>query len=68
MAPHVTTLAPYMKSFEYRYAHTSSNTHGSPALGVRRVLYQMRLLAPRGRLLAVMVAGLVVLIPAMASP
>ena len=27
VAPHVTTLAPYMKSDEHKYAHTTSNTH-----------------------------------------
>ena len=62
VAPHVTTLAPYMKSFEYRYAHTTSNTHVVQPWAFFMFLYQMPVWFPGVVFLAVMVAGLVVLI------
>jgi hypothetical protein len=62
VAPHVTTLAPYMKSFEYRYAHTTSNTHVVQPWAFFRFLYQMPVWFPGVVFFAVMVAGLVLLI------
>ena len=62
VAPHVTTLAPYMKSFEYRYAHTTSNTHVVQPWAFLVFLYQMPVWFPGVVFLAVMVAGLVLLI------
>ena len=62
VAPHVTTLAPYMKSFEYRYAHTTSNTHVVQPWAYLMFWYQMPVWFPGVVFLAVMVAGLVVLI------
>ena len=62
VAPHVTTLAPYMKSFEYRYAHTTSNTHVVQPWAFLEFLYQLPVWFPGVAFLAVMVAGLVLLI------
>src|ERR1700730_16891851 len=62
VAPHVTTLAPYMKSFEYRYAHTTSNTHVVQPWAFFMFLYQMPVWFPGVVFFAVMVAGLVLLI------
>ena len=62
VAPHITTLAPYMKFFEYRYAHTSSNTHVVQPWAYIMFLYQTPVWFPGVVFLAVMVAGLVVLI------
>ena len=62
VAPHVTTLAPYMKSFEYRYAHTTSNTHVVQPWAYFMFLYQMPVWFPGVVFCAVLVAGLVLLI------
>jgi len=62
VAPHVTTLAPYMKSYEYRYAHTTSNTHVVQPWAYFMFLYQMPVWFPGVVFCAVMVAGLVLLI------
>jgi hypothetical protein len=62
VAPHVTTLAPYMKSFEYRYAHTTSNTHVVQPWAYFMFLYQMPVWFPGVVFLAVVVGGLVMLI------
>jgi len=62
VAPHVTTLAPYMKSFEYRYAHTTSNTHVVQPWAYFMFWYQMPVWFPGVVFCAVLVAGLVVLI------
>src|SRR5208337_560791 len=62
VAPHVATLAPYVKSFEYRYAHTTSNTHVVQPWAYFMFLYQMPVWFPGVVFLAVMVAGLVMLI------
>ena len=62
MAPHVTTLAPYMKSYEYGYAHTTSNTHVVQPWAYFMFLYQMPVWFPGVVFCAVMVAGLVLLI------
>ena len=62
VAPHVTTLAPYMKSFEYRYAHTTSNTHVVQPWAYFMFLYQLPVWFPGWVFFGVVVAGLVVLI------
>ena len=62
VAPHVTTLAPYMKSFEYRYAHTTSNTHVVQPWAFFMFLYQMPVWFPGWVFFGVMAAGLVLLI------
>ncbi len=62
VAPHVTTLAPYMKSFEYRYAHTTSNTHVVQPWAFFMFWYQMPVWFPGVVFCAVLVAGLVLLI------
>jgi hypothetical protein len=62
VAPHVTTLAPYMKSFEHRYAHTTSNTHVVQPWAFFMFLYQEPVWFPGVLFFAVMVAGLVMLI------
>jgi hypothetical protein len=60
--PHVTTLAPYMKNDENRYAHTTSNTHAVQPWAYVMFLYQEPVWFPGVVFFAVMVAGLVVLI------
>ena len=62
VAPHVTTLAPYMKSDEHRYAHTTSNTHVVQPWAFFMFWYQMPVWFPGVVFCAVMVAGLVLLI------
>jgi len=62
VAPHVTTLAPYMKIDEDRYAHTTSNTHVVQPWAFIMFLYQLPVWFPGWAFLAVMVAGLVMLI------
>jgi hypothetical protein len=62
VAPHVTTLAPYMKIDEDRYAHTTSNTHVVQPWAYIMFLYQLPVWFPGWAFLAVMVAGLVMLI------
>jgi hypothetical protein len=62
VAPHVTTLAPYMKSFEYRYAHTASNTHVVQPWAFFMFIYQLPVWFPGVVFFGVVVGGLVVLI------
>jgi hypothetical protein len=62
VAPHVNPLAPYMKSFEYRYAHTTSNTHVVQPWAYFMFLYQLPVWFPGFVFFLVMVAGLVLLI------
>ena len=61
-APHVTTLAPYMKSDEHKYAHTTSNTHVVQPWAYVMFWYQMPVWFPGFVFCAVLVAGLVLLI------
>ncbi len=62
VAPHVTTLAPYMKSDEQMYAHTTSNTHVVQPWAFFMFLYQLPVWFPGFVFFGVMVAGLVLLI------
>ena len=62
VAPHVTTLAPYMKSDELRYAHTTSNTHVVQPWAFFMFLYQLPVWFPGWVFFGVVVAGLVLLI------
>ena len=62
VAPHVTTLAPYMKSDEHRYAHTTSNTHVVQPWAFLMFWYQLPVWFPGVIFCAVLVAGLVMLI------
>ena len=62
VAPHVTTLAPYMKHDEARYAHTTSNTHVVQPWAFFMFLYQLPVWFPGWVFFVVMVAGLVLLI------
>ena len=62
VAPHVTTLAPYMKSDEHRYAHTTSNTHVVQPWAFFMFLYQLPVWFPGGVFFGVVMAGLVLLI------
>ena len=62
VAPHVATLAPYMKNFEYRYAHTTSNTHVVQPWAYFMFLYQLPVWFPGWVFFLVMTAGLVLLI------
>ena len=62
VAPHVTTLAPYMKSDEHKYAHTTSNTHVVQPWAYVMFWYQMPVWFPGFVFCAVLVAGLVLLI------
>ena len=62
VAPHVTTLAPYMKSDEHKYAHTTSNTHVVQPWAFFMFLYQLPVWFPGVVFFAVLVAGLVLLI------
>ena len=62
VAPHVTTLAPYMKSDEHKYAHTTSNTHVVQPWAYVMFWYQMPVWFPGFVFFAVLVAGLVLLI------
>ena len=62
VAPHVTTLAPYMKHDEARYAHTTSNTHVVQPWAFFMFLYQLPVWFPGWVFLAVLVGGLVLLI------
>ncbi len=66
VAPHVTTLAPYMKSDEHRYAHTTSNTHVVQPWAFFMFLYQLPVWFPGWVFFGVVVAGLVAADPAMA--
>jgi hypothetical protein len=60
--PHVTTLAPYMKRYEYGYAHTSSNTHVAQPWAFLMFLYQEPVWFPGVVFFGVMLAGLVFLV------
>ena len=62
VAPHVTTLAPYMKHDEARYAHTTSNTHVVQPWAFFMFLYQLPVWFPGWVFFAVVVSGLVLLI------
>ncbi|MBV9205529.1 MAG: hypothetical protein JO037_09030 [Actinobacteria bacterium] len=62
VAPHVTVLAPYMKNFERRYAHTTSNTHVVQPWAFFMFAYQLPVWFPGVALFAVVAAGLVLLI------
>jgi len=62
VAPHVTTLAPYMKHDEVIYAHTTSNTHVVQPWAFFMFLYQLPVWFPGWVFFAVMVGGLVLLI------
>jgi hypothetical protein len=62
MAPHVTTLAPYMKSDEHKYAHTTSNTHVVQPWAFFMFLYQLPVWFPGWVFFMVMAGGLVLLI------
>ncbi len=62
VAPHVATLAPYMKHDEARYAHTTSNTHVVQPWAFFMLLYQLPVWFPAWLFFAVVMAGLVVAI------
>jgi hypothetical protein len=62
VAPHVSTLAPYMKSDEHKYAHTTSNTHVVQPWAFFMFLYQLPVWFPGWVFFGVVVAGLVLLI------
>ena len=62
VAPHVTTLAPYMKSDEHKYAHTISNTHVVQPWAYLMFLYQLPVWFPGWVFFGVVMAGLVMLI------
>src|ERR1039457_2374905 len=62
VAPHVTTLAPYMQRFERGYAHTSSNTHVVQPWAFFMFLYQLPVWFPGVVFFLVLVAGLVLVI------
>ena len=62
VAPHVATLAPYMKYWEKRYAHTTSNTHVVQPWAFFMFLYQEPVWFPGVVFFLVMVGGLVGLI------
>jgi hypothetical protein len=62
VAPHITTLAPYMTYWENRYAHTRSNTHVVQPWAFLMFLYQLPVWFPGWLFFAVVTAGLVLLI------
>ena len=62
VAPHVTTLAPYMKHDEALYAHTTSNTHVVQPWAFFMFWYQLPVWFPGWVFFAVVVGGLVLLI------
>ena len=62
VAPHVSTLAPYMKSDEHKYAHTTSNTHVVQPWAFVMFLYQLPVWFPGFVFFGVVAAGLVLLI------
>jgi hypothetical protein len=62
VAPHVTTLAPYMQHDEERYAHSDSNTHVVQPWAYFMFLYQLPVWFPGWVFFLVMTAGLVLLI------
>ncbi len=62
VAPHITTLAPYMRYWEYRYAHTRSNTHVVQPWAFFMFVYQLPVWFPGIVFFGVLLAGLVALI------
>jgi hypothetical protein len=62
VAPHIPTLAGYMKYWERRYAHTSANTHVHQPWAYFMFVYQLPVWFPGWVFFAVMVGGLVLLI------
>jgi len=62
VAPHVTTLAPYMQHDEERYAHSDSNTHVVQPWAYFMFLYQLPVWFPGWVFFLVVTAGLVLLI------
>jgi hypothetical protein len=62
VAPHVTTLAPYMMHDEARYAHTTSNTHVVQPWAFLEFVYQLPVWFPGWMLFAVIMTGLVLAI------
>ncbi len=62
VAPHITTLAPYMRYWEYRYAHARSNTHVVQPWAFFMFVYQLPVWFPGIVFFGVLLAGLVALI------
>ena len=62
VAPHIPTLAYYMKYWENRYAHTTANTHVHQPWAYFMFLYQLPVWFPGWVFFAVMAGGLVLLI------
>ncbi len=62
VAPHVTTMAPYMRYWENRYAHAHSNTHVVQPWAYVMFLYQLPVWFPGWVFFAVVAGGLVLLI------
>ena len=58
VAPHVTSLAPYMKHDEKMYAHTTQNTHVHQPWAYLMFLYQLPVWFPGIVFLVVLLAGL----------
>jgi hypothetical protein len=62
VAPHIPTLAYYMKYWENRYAHTTANTHVHQPWAFIMFLYQLPVWFPGWVFFAVLVVGLILLI------
>jgi len=62
VAPHVNPMAPYMRYWEYRYAHAHSNTHVVYPWAYFMFLYQMPVWFPGWVFFLAMAAGLVLVI------
>jgi len=62
VAPHVKTLAEYMKYWENKYAHTTANTHVVQPWAYFMFLYQAPVWFPGWVFCFILVAGLVLLI------
>jgi hypothetical protein len=62
VAPHIATLAPYMKRDEYKYAHTTENTHLHQPWAFFMFIYQLPVWFPGVLFLLIMVGGLVMVI------
>jgi hypothetical protein len=62
IAPHVSTLAPWMKHDEYKYAHTAENTHPHQPWAYLMFWYQSPVWFPGWVFLAVFLLGLGALI------
>jgi hypothetical protein len=62
VAPHIPTLAFYMKYWENRYAHTEANTHVHQPWAFMMFLYQQPVWFPGWAFFAVLVGGLALLI------